>query len=383
MWFDARVRLTFLIACMLLFAALLLPQALYAADGKTPGVALPKGERVLDLAWADNGNLTLVVTAGDGYALRRLELKSAELSVLAVPKSIGQLRHGKKGFTDPQLYLAPAGNALAVLVPSPDPLKMSDLGVYRITQSGLEPVTSHSIPAGFYVDHLAWESSGQELYLSSRPYLSPEQPYSIGRLDVQSGRFVGVTLKGNVDLVDELVCLPGKQLLAVRCGGYRGEYPDEKLIALLDLSNAAASVLHSRADGLELFALADGQLLVCRPAQADAAGDPPPAGADDGPWILNEESLQLEPARLSLVSSPETLAATPDGAWYGFLASGSALGAEEGKDQLYLGLQQTATGRTLATALPSSRFAFSPNGALVCAVDTSGKAVYFFQLPQS
>ncbi len=117
LWFHHPVHLqlkssvlaTTVVAVLLLCASISVAQ---------PGVELSPGESVVDFAWADRANLTLLVRLGDAYALRRMDLANDEISVIPVPNSFSQIDSKDSGLV---ASISPQGNAVAFLDEADDP----------------------------------------------------------------------------------------------------------------------------------------------------------------------------------------------------------------------------------------------------------------------
>lgn len=373
MWLHARMRkcrLPAVLACCC--AALLVPGPVTAAQ--LPGVDLPQGEKVLDLAWPGGASIVMLVELQDGYALRRLALASGELSVVGVPKGFSMLKPPKAGEPALQLSLARTGDALAVLEPADDPLRPPELSVYRIAGGDMAPVGGSRLPQGFWPALMAWGDGGT-LYLVAEPYLFPEQLFSICRFSLRDGAFAGVVLKDNVDLISDLAYLPGRNALAVKCAGLKGQYPAEPLVALVDLAGLGIDVLDGQAGELGLRAQPDGSLLLYGVGgkEADKGG-----GAQEL-WILDRGADSLRRVELALGGSAQSLQISPNGEWYGFLQPrGAGQGGKVG--ELVLGLQSARDGRTMITATPGCAFWFSPDSRFVCGHSESEHRLYFYEL---
>lgn len=387
MCLHARVltRILRLLACTCLVTGALLSKVTATAKAAeaVAGIPLPPGERVLDLAWTAERQVILLVSTKDGYALRKLELQSAELTVIAVPKSFAQLKPAD-GATGPIIWLSPMGNGLAVLERTTDPLASAELSLYRLEDSGLVAVSDRARPADFYPAQLAWSSDGRELYLACEPYLMPEQPYSLACINLDNGSYKGLVLKSNLDLVDELVAIPQRNQLAVRCQSIRGEYPQHKLVVLVELGKPGMEILHSQADEMHLKPLGNGQVLLCSScssSQPQGQENTLAVRAGDS-WMLLDNSPVLQPVSLAPFADIASLNASSNGEWLGFLAAPEDLGIEGEAGTQYLGFQNTQDARVLATAIPCALYRFAPAGDMVCAVDGSDR-IYFYQLPQT
>jgi hypothetical protein len=346
-------------ACCCLLPTLVWAAASDAASEPLPGSKLPSGETAVAMAWNSPRSLTVLVQTAQGYALRDLDIVTGEYSVDNLPPGFRRFRPADNPAGE--FSLAPDGRGLAVLEPASGPLKPPTLSVYRRSGSAFDAVDLRGLPAKFWPATLAWGTGGQ-LYTAAEPYLFPEQEYSVGGLDLASGEFKGIVLKANFDLVSELTVLPGRNALLARCGGYHQEYPAEPVIAMWDLSTNQSSLLHGRAHGLDLSQLDGREALLLGTDNSIGEG-----------WVLGAGDSTLRRLDKGLVAHSRARRISPDGKWLGLVVAGRDLSAE---------LEETATGRTIATAVPCSLFAFAPDSAHFAALAKDGGKVYYYELPK-
>jgi hypothetical protein len=347
--------------------------AIPAGAAEMPGIDLPPGEQVLDLAWRNESTLVLLVQLAGGYALRKLEMASGNISVISVPKDFGYFKPSTESGAATEFLLSPRGNALAVIEPSAGPLLAPKLYAYIIDGDVLRSVNTRGIPGEFLVEHAAWDSAGEKLYLTTEPYLFPDQLNSIGVLELKTGEFQGSVIKDNIDLISDLICLPGQDMLAVRCMAYQGQYPAEPLVALVDLVHRTSHILHSRAGNLSMRALNSGSLLLF-PRSSDKK-----SGSEY--WLLEPGAVTLRRAQMALTGSAATLQTSTDGAWFGFLAPAAELTDKGDAKTMLLALQRAKDGKTVVTATATQAFRFAPSGKTVCALAANEPRLYFYQLP--
>ena len=331
-----------------------------------PGARLPAGEVALKLAWLNASTVTVLVRTTQGYAVRDLDIASGEFSVVGVPPGFKRYRPADNSGL--QLSLAPDGKGLAVLEPAPGPLKPRPFAVFKRIGNVFSDVELHQVPGKFWPSALAWGQNGT-LFVAAQPYLFPDQPYSIGKLELASGNFTSLVLKSNLDLVSELTVLPGRSLLVARCGGYRGEYPAEPVVAAWDLDANQTSLLDARAQGLTLSSLDDSEALLL------ASGD-----RAEG-WVLGTRDAKLRRLDKGLVVRSRARAISPDGKWLGLVVAGHELSGELEPQELYVAMQETGSGRTIATAVPCSQFAFAPDSAHFASLAKDGGKIYYYALP--
>jgi hypothetical protein len=333
-----------------------------------PGAQLPASERVVDLAWPDAHTLCLLVATNEGYAVRDLDIRSGEFRVVNVPPSFRRLRQGM----DLKFRMAEDGSGLAILQVPSAPLHPGELSIFTRAGDKLLGVELRGIPANFWVAEMAWGKPG-ELYLAARPYLNPEQPYSVGRFETATGRFDGVVLKGNLDLVDQLTILPRRDQLILRCGGIRGEYPSEPVVALWNLNKPDSILLHSRARHLQISQLDSRQAII----QSIAPGMPDPER-----WILAGDQTQLRRLERGMAAQSLKLRLTENNQWLVVLIPGRELSSQLKADGHYVAMQNLSTGKTLATAVECENFAVSPDSSVIAAVGKGGNQVFYYNLPQ-
>jgi hypothetical protein len=367
MWFYPKVMLNRFIATIAIAGiSLLAAVQARAIDGSAPeGIELPKGEMVADLEWSSEGRLIMLVVKDDGYALRGVEPAEGEVFVIPVPRDFGNIRHEYGYDEELVIELAPGGGSIAVLERTANPLYANELSVYLISLNGLVSLDTHRIPDEFNPNEICYSADGDRLFLAARPYVNPEQPYSVGRFDLVTERFEGVVPKSNLDLIDAMACVPGQDKLALICRSYRGEFPLEPLLVL---AGSGDPVLHAAARGFALVPLADGRLLF-----GDTGG---PLGREV--WVLTGGSTEV-----AAVELPEGLNASyqcnRSGSWLGMLRGYDADAGMENDCELVL--QNAAEMQTLETTERCSMFVFSPGGAAVCAVGDEGQKLFFYNLP--
>lgn len=339
-----------------------------------PSVRLGEGETLAAYGWSGSAEMLLVVQQPAGYSAQALTLADAQLAELEMPVSFGWITPPANGAQQVDFSIAPGGDALAVLEHSINPLIAPELHVYQRSGEAFSEVSLRKLPDSLWPQLLAWDASGKKLYISSRPYLFPEQLYSIGCLELPLGTYQPVMLKGNLDLVQQMVFIPQRDALAVLCRGFQGEYPPEPVVALVDLTTRKFSLLHSRAGNHLLAELGNGQLII---AGLDSGG----SLLQDDCWTLMPEEYELSPTDLQLVESPGSLRVSPDGKWIGFIRRGGlAEGADAGSEAMLV-LQRTADDHALVTSVACRSFEFAPSGSYAAAAGLAGKELFFFQLP--
>jgi len=355
-------------------AGLLVFGGLASAWAQSPTVELPTGEEVVDLAWRSDQSIVMLVEVDGGYALRRCDVPTGEISVITAPKGFTRISAEDDDEIQLSFYLADSGTTLAVLENAVDPLVAPEFSVYRIAAGKLEQVSVAGMPVDFWVGHADVTSDGETLFVSAQHYLFPDQKYSIGRIDVASGRFSGVALKANVDLINSIVAIPGRNALAVRAKSYRGEYPEHELIVLVEDRQGQTRIIHSDADDHRLIALADGTLVITEPLSTMTA-----EGAYSH-WMLAPDKQELESVYLAASHSLVELQASADGDWLGLIAQGSDLGVERDNDGNCLVLQRATDGLLSVASEACSLFAFAPDGQRVCAANGARTGLLYFDL---
>lgn len=350
------------------------------ANDNTPGLPLPAGESVIALGWDSPTSVVLLCRGRDGFALHRSSIGSPRLDDIVPDRAFAALAPGKQG-ADPDFWLAPNGKALAALRPAAEPLRERELLIWHIQGSAIDE-QSKRLPPDFWPQHAAWNADGSQLYLAQRNYINPDQEFSLGAIDMQSGKFSGVALRGNVDLIDDLRYLSGRKALVLRARGFHGEYPLQSMLVLLDLESMQLSLLHTEASQLALNPLGDGRLLAWYDESLPVSPDAPSSREGRSDWQLPAGGIELQPAALSLDKAAGSLRVSSDGVWMGFVAKARELGVEaSAKEPPVLVLQRPVDGRSVLTETPCELFAFSPDSRKVCAVASQGSRVFYFELP--
>ncbi|MCC7478540.1 hypothetical protein IT575_08795 [bacterium] len=378
--FHRQTCLVLLLAA--LFGTLLLSPAQAQGDNAKapPGIALPSGASVQRLAWTPAGSAVLLLQSGKSYSLWEARPGAAKLEAIQMPRSFSGLSGSAE--TGPDFCLSPAGNALAVLEAAAAPLKERRLHVFTLS-GGQGQELSERLPAGFWPELLCFSDDGSELFMAARSFVNPEQEYSLGALQLESGKFMGVALKQNVDLLSALEYIPGRHALAIRAGGLNGEYPLEPVMLALELSSMKLYMLHSEAAQLRPRPQDDGSLLLHFDSALPRLSELGASREARADWLLARDAWELQQAQLSLPQAGASLGTSRDGAWIGFAARPAELKLSgAGKDEVLI-LQRLSDARTVVTEPACSIFAFSHDSRYVCSADNSEGRLYFFALPAS
>ena len=329
---------------------------------------LPQGERQLAFAWAGPEAIVFLVDTNKGFDLRRLDLNLNEISEPLIPPQLERLYWADNESYELEFSFNNQGTVLAIVKRFAGPLKQNDLLVFAVDEINTVWVSTRSIPAMFWIDHITWDTSGQSLYLSAEPYSKVEQQFSVGVFNVEDKSFHGVASKAQVDLIEGLAYLPQREMLALRAKGIVGAFPLQSAALLLNPLDGAQQVLHSQADALELWTTTNGTLLLMNCA---SDGDL----AANGHWMFGPADAALRPATLELDASNRRVDFSSDGKWMAVLSSAG------GSDEPHLAVQRVSDGLSLVSDEPCSDFRFAPDNSQICAAAPDGRALYVYQLP--
>lgn len=329
---------------------------LSSAWPKSSGYELGQAERVRSLAWIGADALLLLAETKDGYGLRRLDLQSGDLDIVASPRSFTLLKPAQ---SEVQLHLSPRGRWI---LSTETPREHAEIRLWRVTGDQIEDVPLR-LPQNVVPGTVCWSEDDGQLYLGAAPYLYPDQEYSILRLDLAKGELSGIAIKGNIDNISQLAFAPGAKRLVAICGGFRGEYPLQPVAVRVELGNSEMALLHSECRGMQLSAMGDGSVLLCRDSGLGLKGEA---------WVLPVQGCSLVPAATQC--SPQSLlSSNKDGSWLGWLD-----GTKAGRGRLLL--QAVADSTVLEGPEDCSAFSFSPVSPLVVAILDGGRALSVMDL---
>ena len=344
------------------FGALLLSVVVIAhAALAAPPIQLPKGEQIQQMEWTGTGHLLMLAKTPSGIALRLGDPGDGSVSVVRASKSLGLID------PDSQFLLSPAGNGVAAIERAGSVIEPGHLWLYRYEHGSLSEVNLRKVDREFYPAHLAWRSDGSALYVAAAEYMGAEQPDAVISIDAATGAVSSVADKSTLDLIYEMAYAPRSDTLLVKCGGFKGSYPSEPIVAMLAIGKREPVILHTEASEFILNALPDGSVLLTAPRSAKER------------WVLLPGSTTLRRSEESL--QIEGWTSTTDGAWLGGLADGKAIKRQDGGRY---GVFRSRDGkRGFVTSKPSLLVRFAPDGRLVASVANDRSTVSIIPIPDS
>ncbi len=281
---DFRLSLAF--ALMLLAALAAFPSQ--ATSGRSPAyISFSDGSEIQDYAWWDEDELLLYTTNPHGAILWKHHIITGTREKLITATGLASLLHIADGWDNITFDLSPNRAYISFYASPAGPLKPPLFSVVEISPGRTRVVEFTELPAGFVIGRYAWDNTDKYIYLAEEGYASPNNAVSLGRLSLQTGAFLALAVKDQVDLINELAYDSLSNSLLITSRSYSGEYPRSEFLLQYSLNNHTLSKIMEAYQFRGVQAAASGEIIAATVAKEAFTGSAFPG------FLMVDESFRL------------------------------------------------------------------------------------------
>ena len=260
-----RISLAF--ALMLFVALAVLPA--HAADSRSPAyISLNDGSTIQDYAWWDEDVLLLYTVNPDGAILWKHHISTGAREKLITATGLAGLLRISEGWDKVTFDLSPNRAYISFYAPPAGPLKPPLFRVVEMAPGKMKTVEFTKMPEGFVISRHAWDNTDKYVYLAAEDYSSPDNTISLGRLSLETGAFLALAVKDQVDLINELAYDSLSNSLLITSRSYGGEYPRSEFLLKYSLNDNTLTKLADAYQFRGIQAAASGDIIAATVAKA-------------------------------------------------------------------------------------------------------------------
>jgi len=232
---------------LVLVFALALRASLVLADARKPWhIAFSDGSLIQDFAWWDDDKLALLAVNPDGAILWLHRIGTNEREKLISATELEKIFGRGVDWSRVSMKLSPSRRYISFSAPPSSPLEPYLFKVVDLSRKVAIPVSFTRIPKDFVIGVHAWDSTDKYVYVAQREFLSPENDISLGRLSLDTGTFLGLAKKSDVDLIENLIYSPSDNALIIVSRSFQGSYPRNEFLLSFNLeTNTLAKILEA------------------------------------------------------------------------------------------------------------------------------------------
>lgn len=394
-----------LILPVIICAALAKP--LLASVGESPSrVSLRDGSVIKDFAWWDEDDLLLYAVNPHGAILWKHNLPSGSREKLITATGLAELLRINGGWDKVSFDLSPGRGYISFHAPPPGPLEPALFRVAQLSPGKVLPLEFHKFPTGFIVGKHSWDNTDRYIYLSDGDYSPPSNSISLGRLSLETGAFLALAVKDQVDLINELDYGTFSNSLLITSRSYSGEYPRSEFLLEYSLNNNTLSKVTEAYMFRGIQAVASGDILAAVIAQeAFKEGALPGFLMVDNSFRLPNEPAEGRGARLAsrillIPTEGETTALldsqdrgfdfepslSPDGRFIAFKRMyyrlPMAVAVSMPENEIFLCLRKRDSLQEYLVARNADSYRFSPGARYIAARSSNQDYLEVFELPR-
>lgn len=228
-----------LLPLLLLAALLLSPLASAAADREPYIISFSDGSRIVDYDWWDEDNLVLYAVNPFGAIVWKHRISTGERDKLISATDLASVLRNSEGWENLSLELSPQRRYVSFYAPPAHPLEAPLFKVVDLEAGRLRAVEFTKVPPDFTIGKHVWDNTDKYVYVSAQPFTSAEGDITLARLSLETGAFLALSIKTQVDLIDELAYSPNANSIVIVSRSFGGEYPRSEFLSAYSLSNNA------------------------------------------------------------------------------------------------------------------------------------------------
>jgi hypothetical protein len=253
-------RLSLAFALMLLAAlAALVSQA---ADSRGLSyISLNDGSTIQDYAWWDEDELLLYTVNPDGAILWKHNIATGAREKIITATGMASLLRITDGWDKVTFDLSPSRGYISFYAPPDGPLKPPLFRVVEMAPGKMSAVEFTKLPDGFIIGKHAWDNTDKYIYLAAQDYSSPDTDIILGRLSLETGAFLALAVKDQIDLVNELEYDSQSNALLITSRSYAGEYPRGEFLLQYSLNDNSLVKLSEAYEFRGIQATASGDII--------------------------------------------------------------------------------------------------------------------------
>jgi len=233
-----------LLPLFLLAALLLSPLAATAADREPYIISFSDGSRIVDYDWWDEDNLVLYAVNPFGAIVWKHRISTGDREKLISATDLASVLRRKDGWENLSLELSPQRRYVSFYAPQAHPLEPPLFKVVDLEAGRLRAVEFTKVPPDFIIGKYVWDNTDKYVYVAAQPFTSAESEVSLARLSLETGAFLALSIKTQVDLIDELAYSPSDNSIIIVSRSFGGEYPRGEFLSAYSLNDNALVKLY-------------------------------------------------------------------------------------------------------------------------------------------
>ena len=247
MGFRFSIKLWLLSPLMIGALALMLAAAPGAARTEMSDAAhivFNDGSLILDYDWWDDDELALYAVNPHGAIVWLHTITTGDRKKLISATDLSRVLGRDADWEKLTFSLSPHRRYITFYVPPAGPLEAPFFKVVDMESPRIRAFSFSKTPADFTVGKSVWDNTDKYVYVSAQEFSAPENVVSLGRLSLETGAFLPLALKEQVDLIDDMAYDPQSNSILMAARSFGGEYPRGNFLVKYSLSENTISCIH-------------------------------------------------------------------------------------------------------------------------------------------
>ncbi len=403
LWLPPALLLAFMSCALLLLAAS--PGAARAEMSDAAHIVFNDGSLILDYDWWDDDELVLYTVNPYGAIMWLHRITTGDRKKLISATDLSRVLGKHTDWERLSFTLSPHRRYISFYIPPSGPLEAPFFKVVDLEAPRIRAFSFSKMPSDFAVGHSVWDNTDKYVYVSAQEFSAPENVVSLGRLSLETGAFLPLALKEQVDLIDDMAYDPQSNAILMAARSFGGEYPRGNFLVRYSLSENTITSIHEAYLYRGIEVIETGEVLVAAVVKEAFGGSFPGFlmvdETFDLPQTPDEGKAARYVSRILLIGTegdPEVLlnsqdrgfdfepALSPDNAYLAFLRMfyrlPYAVRVRTPVNDVFLCLKERHGAQEYVVMQGAESYKFSPGARLLAARFRDRSFLTLFELPQ-
>lgn len=369
-------------------------------------ISFSDGSTIHDYAWWDEDELLLYSVNPNGAILWKHNIATGSREKLITATGLASLLRITDGWAKVTFDLSPSRGYISFYAPPDGPLKPPLFKVVEMAPGKMREVEFTKMPNGFFIGKHAWDNTDKYLYLAAQDYISPDCDIILGRLSLETGSFLALAVKDQINLVNELEYDSQSNAMLITSRSYAGEYPRGQFLLQYSLKDNSLVKVSEAYEFRGIQAAANGDIIAAEVSKsAFRDGFYPGFLMVDESFHLPENPDEGRGARvvsrillIPLEGEPEVLldsqdrgfdfepGLSPNGEFLAFKRMyyrlRTAVEVRMPDDEIFLCLRERGSAQEYLVMRGAESYRFSPGSRYIAARSSDRSYLKIFELPR-
>lgn len=180
-----------------------------------------------------------------GAIIWEQHLKTGVRAKLLSATRISKLIPNKYDYYKAQISSSKNCTGLVVWIPQPAVDAIPYFCVIDLRGQLRDQVYFRQLKSDFVVNKYCWSNIDEQLYVAPIPYSNPSNTFGLGMLSMNTGSFVGLVNRNQLDMIEAIYAYPDRNQVLVLAKAVNGKFDKDLKVVRINIENNQIDILGS------------------------------------------------------------------------------------------------------------------------------------------